>query len=72
MAISIIKYNNKLIEENKEVNIIEYIKYVNTLEYHIDLSFMDELINYVERDEICIPHTLFAKYKILSLSIFLF
>ena len=33
MAISIIKYNNKLIEENNEVNIIEYIKYVNTLEY---------------------------------------
>lgn len=59
--------NELLIRTDTRCDIIEYIKKVNELSSKpIDLSFMEELLAYVEVDECCIPHTLLVKYKVLS------
>ena len=55
-----------MFNENTDINIIDYIKNVNKLDFNIDISFIDELLSYVNKNEICIPHELFVKYKVIS------
>jgi hypothetical protein len=59
--------NDTLARTHSNYDIIEYIKRINRLhEEPIDLSFIEELLSFVERDECCIPHTLLVKYGVLS------
>ena len=51
-------FNQKLVDENVEINIIVYVKLLNNELYHIDVSFIDDFINFVEKDECCISHNM--------------
>uniref|UniRef100_A0A6C0H843 Helicase ATP-binding domain-containing protein n=1 Tax=viral metagenome TaxID=1070528 RepID=A0A6C0H843_9ZZZZ len=59
-------FNNKLIENNNNISIIEYVKKINNLYYNIDNS--DDLINMIGKDECCIHHNMLKKYGISTLN----
>ena len=61
------KFNNQLLEEQRTINIIDYVKEVNNLYYKIDISFIDEFINLFSKDECCIYHDKLQKYGILKI-----
>jgi hypothetical protein len=68
MTNTIEKYNNELIREQRNINIIDYINEVNKLFYKIDTSFINEFIDLISRNECCIHHNLLEKYEVISLS----
>jgi hypothetical protein len=45
------EYNSYLVENQVNVNIIDYVKEVNKLEFKIDISFIDEFIELVGKNE---------------------
>ena len=51
MSYTIIEYNNYLVENQVNINIIDYVKEVNKLEFNIDISFIDEFIELVSKNE---------------------
>jgi hypothetical protein len=66
----IVDFNTSLVRSGK-YDILEYVKHINELNrsnsnYITDLEFMEELLNFVEQDTCCIPHTLLVKYGIIS------
>jgi hypothetical protein len=61
------EYINYLIENKVNVNIIDFVKEINKLKYNIDISFIDEFIELVSKDECCIHHSMLVKYGILTL-----
>lgn len=60
------EYNDYLITNNKEANIIDYVKSINIQFYYIDISFINKLMKYVNCNEINIPHTMLVKYRVLK------
>jgi hypothetical protein len=64
----ITKYNNSLVDSKTIINIIDYVKAINKLKYNIDIDFIDEFIELVDKDECCIHHKMLQKYGILSLN----
>jgi hypothetical protein len=68
MTNTIETYNNELIREQRNINIIEYVDEVNKLFHKIDTSFINEFIDLISRDECCIHHNLLEKYEVISLS----
>ena len=65
--IEINKFNNDLIEQQQTINIIDYVKEVNNRYYQIDIKFIDEFIELVNKDDCCIHHNLLQKYGISKL-----
>jgi hypothetical protein len=64
---AIIDYNKALITQDTRCDIIEYIRHINSMHEHpLDLSFMEELLSFIEQDTCCIPHTLLIKYGVFS------
>jgi len=61
------EYNNYLVENQVNINIIEYVKEVNKLEFNIDISFIDEFIELVSKNKCCIHHNMLQKYGISNL-----
>ena len=61
-------FNRKLIDENVEITIIDYVRLLNYEVYHIDISFIDDFIGLVYKDECCIHHDMLVKYGVLSLT----
>ena len=59
-------FNQKLIDENVEINIIDYIKLLNNESYHIDISFINEFVDLVCKDECCVHHDMLYKYGVLT------
>ena len=64
----ITKYNNSLVDFKTIINIIDYVKAINKLKYNIDIDFIDEFIELVDKDECCIHHDMLKKYKVLQLN----
>ena len=63
------EFNKKLIDINIfDINIIDYIKAINDEFYKIDINFIDDFINLVDKDECCINHELLKKYGVSQLS----
>ena len=60
------EYNNYLVNNDIDINIINYVKKVNNLIYNIDISFIDDFLDLVEEDKICIPHEYLIKYGIVT------
>ena len=61
------EYNQKLVDEKTELNIVDYINDFNSKFYQVDVSFMEEFIDLVSRyNEFCIPHDLLFKYGVLN------
>ena len=61
------EYNNYLIKNESNVDIIEYITEINKLEFNINISFIDEFIKFVGRKDFCIHHLMLQKYGVLKL-----
>ena len=55
-------FNQKLIDNSIDLNIINYIIEVNEITYNINVSFIHDFFNLVDRDECCINHEIY-KYK---------
>ena len=62
------KFNNTLVEEQRTINIIEYVKEINNLYYKIELDFIDEFIELVNKNDCCIHHEKLEKYGVLKLN----
>jgi hypothetical protein len=60
-------YNISLINNKTNITIIDYVKQINKLKFNIDISFIDEFIELVSKDECCIHHNMLQKYGILTL-----
>jgi len=56
LSVKIESYNKKLLEENKNITIIDYIKYVARNICEINISFMDDLLELMIEDKINIHH----------------
>ena len=69
MSYSTIKeYNTYLVDNKVPINIINYVKEINKIEYKLeDISFIDDFIKLVHRKDFCIHHSMLQKHKILSL-----
>jgi hypothetical protein len=61
------EYINYLVDNQVNVNIIEFVKELNKLKYNIDISFIDEFIELVEKNECCIHHNMLQKYGVTAL-----
>jgi len=48
------EYNNYLVENQININIIKYIKEINKIEFKIELNFIDDFIKLVSKKEFCI------------------
>ena len=62
------EYNNYLIENQININIIDYVKKVNTIEFKINIDFINDFIELVNKKECCIPHNMLEKYGVLKLT----
>ena len=63
------EYNNYLIENESDIDIIEYIKEINKLISNIDISFIDDFIELVDIDNCCIHHSMLQKYGVSNLTV---
>ena len=66
---TIVEYNTYLVDNQININIIYFVKEVNKLDFNIDISFIDEFIELVSKDECCIHHNMLEKYEIKVLAI---
>ena len=60
------EYNQKLVNDRINISIVDYVKAINDIKYKIDISFIDELLELVNRDDCCIHHDKLKTYKILT------
>jgi hypothetical protein len=60
------EYNNYLVVNKIQIDIINYVKTVNKISFNIDISFIDEFIELVNKDDCCIHHNMLQKYGIIS------
>ena len=61
-------YNEYLVTNKIQIHIIDYVKQINNKCFNIDISFIDEFIELVSKDECCIHHLLLKKYKVVKLN----
>ena len=61
------KYNTYLVDNQININIIDFVKEINKLKYNIDISFIDEFIKLVSKNKCCIYHNMLQKYGISNL-----
>ena len=60
-------FNQKFIDENVEINIVDFVKLLNHEIYHIDITFIDDLLLLIDKiDKFSIHHKLLYKYGVLS------
>ena len=48
------EYINYLIENQININIIDFVKEINELKFKIDISFINEFVELVSKNECCI------------------
>ena len=66
--VNAIEYNDYLIKNNINLTLIEYIKDANKKFYEYDISFMEDFMELVNRDDFCISHEYLKKYKIITIN----
>ena len=57
-------YNQNLVNKGEYITIIEYVKKLNDKFYNIDIPFIDDFMDFVDKEECCIEHILLQKYDI--------
>ena len=62
------EYNEKLVENNINIGIVEYVKNLNGHFYNINIDFIDDFIDMVDKDECCIPHEYLTKYGVTQMT----
>ena len=65
---SIIQFNENLVSNGKQMDIVEYIKTINNVFYNYDISdeFIDEFIGLVDKNDFVIHHQMLYKYGVLK------
>ena len=61
-------FNQKLVDQNVYINIIYCVMQLNDQFYNIDISFINDFISLVGKNECCIHHDMLEKYGVLTLS----
>ena len=61
-------YINYLVDNQININIINFVKELNKIKFKIDISFIDEFIELVNKDECCIHHDMLVKYGVITLT----
>ena len=59
-------FNQQLINNSIDLNIINYVIEVNELTYNIDISFINDFMDLIDKDECCIPQEYLFKYGVLT------
>ena len=59
------EFNEKLVQDKKDFTIINYVKELNEKYFNIDISFIDDFIDMVNKEGFNISHEMFYKYEIL-------
>ena len=62
------KYNEDLASSNTVITILEYAKKLNDKFYNIDISFIDDFLELVDKDDYCIHHEMLVKYGASQMS----
>ena len=68
MQTQIQEFNQKLVEENQDIVIVDYVKVINEKHFNINISFIDDFIDMVDKDGFNISHEMLFKYEILTKS----
>ena len=58
------EFNKKLVDDKSRITIIDYVKKLNDLYFHIDISFIDDFMDLISKKECFIEHELLLKYEI--------
>ena len=66
--LEIANFNQELLKNNSDITIVEYVKKINDEFYKIDISFIDDFMDLVGKNECCIHHDMLVKYGVLSLT----
>ena len=61
-------YIRTLLVQNPKINIIDFAKQYNLLTKNIDISFNDEFLYLVKKNECCIGQELLIKYGVTSMT----
>ena len=61
-------YIRTLLIQNPKINIIDFAKQYNLLTKNIDISFIDEFLYLVKKNECCIHQELLIKYGVTSMT----
>ena len=64
---SIEEYNTYLVDNQVNVNIIDFVKEINKIKYNIDILFIDEFIELVSKDDCCIHHNMVRQNNLRQL-----
>ena len=60
-------YNQTLVHEGEVTTVIEYVKKLNEKFYHMDISFIDDFIELVDKEGFIIHHSMLEKYGVLKI-----
>jgi len=60
------EFNQKLVEDKIDISIIEYVIELNEKFFNIDIHFIDDFMDLVDKDECCINHELLIKYGVTN------
>ena len=61
-------FNQQLIDDEIELTIIDYVKKLNEQFYNIDISFIDEFIDLVEKEGFVIHHNMLEKNEVIVIN----
>ena len=62
------EFNEQLVENNIDIDIIDYVKNINEQFFKINISFIDDFIDLVDKDHCCIPHEFLKKYGVTQMT----
>ena len=60
------QFNEFLVKENIDLTIVEYIVELNDKFYDIDITFINEFMELINKDDFIIHHTMLDKYNVLN------
>ena len=62
------EFNKWLVDESIDINIIQYVIELNEDYFQIDIEFIDDFMDLVDKDECCVNHAILQKYGVSALS----
>ena len=60
------QFNEFLVKENIDLTIVEYVVELNEKFYDIDITFINEFMELINKDDFIIHHTMLSKYGVLK------
>ena len=57
--------NASLVNEQPDITVLDYVKLINEKIFNIDISFIDDFIDLIDKEGFIINHEMLFKYEIL-------